>query len=64
MLVWRNDATGKTGNAQVQDEKNPADKISNNADTITDIIIDTITDTDNKVVQKKESTQQEGSSNE
>ncbi|RKZ60485.1 MAG: rod shape-determining protein MreC [Gammaproteobacteria bacterium] len=64
LLVWRNDATGKTGNAQVQDEKNPADKISNNADTITDIIIDTITDTDNKVVQKKESTQQEGSANE
>jgi rod shape-determining protein MreC len=64
LLLWRNDATEKTENTQVLDEKNPADKISNNADTITDVIIDTITGTDNKVVQKKESTQQEGSSDE
>ena len=64
LLVWRNDATEKAENSQVLDEKNPANNISNNADTITDVIIDIITDTDIKVEQKKESTQQEGSSNE
>ena len=57
-------ATEKTENAQLLDEKKPASKTSNNADTITDVIIDTITDTDNNVEQKKESTQQEGNSNE
>jgi len=57
LLVWRNDAAGKTENVQFQNEKNPADQVSNNADTEN-------TDTNAELDQEKESTQQEGGSNE
>ena len=58
LLVWRNDAAEKAENAQIQDEKKPADKVSNNADAD-----NTDTSTDG-LDQEKESTQQEGGSNE
>ena len=52
LLVWRNDAAEKAKNAQIQDEINSADKVSDN------------TDTDTELDQEKESTQQEDGSNE
>ena len=57
LLVWRNDPAEKTKNMLIQDEKIPANKVSN----IIDAIIGTITDTDNKIAQEKESTLQGGS---
>ena len=54
LLVWRNDAAEKAKNAQIQDEINSADKVSDNTDT----------DTDTELDQEKESTQQEDGSNE
>jgi len=57
LLVWRNDPAEKTKNMLIQDEKNPANKVSN----IIDAIIGTITGTDNKIEQEKESTQPGGS---
>ena len=55
LLVWRHDSPEKTENAQVQEEDNSADNVSNDTDNA---------DANSEVEQKKESTQQEGDSNE
>ena len=62
LLVWRNDTAEKTKKILVQDENNPANKVTNIINkiinTITDTDTDTDTETENKVEQKKESTLQ------
>ncbi len=54
LLVWRSDSAEKTENAQAPGEKDPASKVSNNADTDN-------TDTNTELDPEKESTLQGGS---
>lgn len=54
LLVWRSDSAEKTENAQPPGEKDPASKVSNNADTDN-------TDTNTELDQEKEATLQGGS---